>query len=101
MMNQKRFTRFAAIALSLTFLTSSILSGCEKKEETTKTPNTKQESSTVKDGDKNNTTSETTEAQPLIGDFTTMTYTGEPVDQSIFSEADLTMINVYWNWLTY
>lgn len=33
-----------------------------------------------------------------IGDFKTVTVTGEEIDQSIFSDAELTMINVWATW---
>lgn len=101
MMKRNQFRRFAIITLSLTLLVSSALSGCGHKEETTEDSNNKPESSMSKDSSENNSTSETTEAEPLIGDFATVTYTGEPVDQTIFEQADLTMINVWTTFCGY
>lgn len=47
------------------------------------------------------TASSNTDVSPLLGDFTAVTQTGETVDQTIFAQADVTMINVWTTFCTY
>ena len=46
-------------------------------------------------------TSSDTASSSLLGDFTAVTQSGETVDQTLFAQADVTMINVWTTFCTY
>ena len=46
-------------------------------------------------------TSSDTASSSLLGDFTAVTQSGETVDQTLFAQADITMINVWTTFCTY
>ena len=71
--------RFLTAGLSLLLFTALILSGCGNT------------------GSSDRSSSD----EAYIGEFTAVTHTGDSVDQSIFAEADLTMINVWTTFCGY
>lgn len=95
--------KIVIIALSAMLLGSSALHGCGKKEEPAPASDSAASEESAGNGDSNTTdkTANSSESTKILGEFSTVTYTGEPVDQSILADADVTMINVWTTFCGY
>ena len=74
------------------FLSISV-TGCSGSPDETDTSSQGTQASASTDSD--------AKTSSLLGDFTAVTQSGEPVDQTIFAQADVTMINVWTTFCTY
>ncbi len=87
--------KFLLIGLSVTLLSASVLSGCGKEE-----PSSPEKEETVSN-EPTDEAAANSESTKILGEFSTVTYDGEAVDQSILAEADVTMINVWTTFCGY
>lgn len=87
--------KFLLIGLSVMLLSASVLSGCGKEE-----PSSPEKEETVSNEPTDEAAADS-ESTKILGEFSTVTYDGEAVDQSILAEADVTMINVWTTFCGY